>query len=53
MRTSIGCATRLPSGWWNCDLSFTSHAELRMDYGATGRPVGVEITAPQAVPLSD
>ena len=24
---------------------------LIVDYGATGRPVGVEITAPQAVPL--
>ena len=24
---------------------------LVVDYGATGRPVGVEITAPQAVPL--
>lgn len=24
---------------------------LIIDYGATGRPVGVEITAPQAVPL--
>jgi len=24
---------------------------LVVDYGATGRPVGVEITSPQAVPL--
>jgi hypothetical protein len=24
---------------------------LVVDYGATGRPVGIEITAPQAVPL--
>ncbi|MCA1585389.1 MAG: hypothetical protein LC791_11705, partial [Acidobacteria bacterium] len=24
---------------------------LIVDYGTTGRPVGVEITAPQAVPL--
>ena len=24
---------------------------LMVDYGTTGRPVGVEITAPQAVPL--
>jgi len=24
---------------------------LIVDYGATGRPVGIEITAPQAVPL--
>ena len=24
---------------------------LIVDYGATGRPIGVEITAPQAVPL--
>ena len=24
---------------------------LKVDYGAAGRPVGVEITAPQAVPL--
>jgi hypothetical protein len=27
------------------------HGLLVVDYGATGRPIGVEITAPQAVPL--
>lgn len=29
----------------------SSDGLLVVDYGATGRPVGIEITAPQAVPL--
>lgn len=29
----------------------SSDGLLIVDYGATGRPVGVEITSPQAVPL--
>ena len=40
-----------PTGEKSVRTSASQDGLLIVDYGAAGRPVGVEITAPQAVPL--
>jgi hypothetical protein len=40
-----------PTGEKSAKTVASEDGLLIVDYGATGRPVGVEITAPQAVPL--
>ena len=40
-----------PTGEKSARTVATPDGLLVIDYGVTGRPVGVEITAPQAVPL--
>jgi hypothetical protein len=40
-----------PTGEKSAKTVASKDGLLIVDYGATGRPVGVEITAPQAVPL--
>ena len=40
-----------PTGEKSAKTAPSPDGLLVVDYGATGRPVGIEITAPQAVPL--
>jgi hypothetical protein len=40
-----------PTGQKSATMVASPDGLLIVDYGATGRPVGIEITAPKAVPL--
>ncbi|MGH2556401.1 MAG: hypothetical protein ACRDHO_11865 [Actinomycetota bacterium] len=40
-----------PTGEKSAKTAASPDGLLVVDYGASGRPVGIEITAPQAVPL--